>query len=834
VVTATATEGVYVNTARVIAMVPTTGQGVTATDTAADQGFDPTRDVHVTVTKALDAVNPNAPTALEISNVAPGKELLDGTHIFWTYQVTNTGIVPLSFTSLVDDAGTPAIPTDDFQPQYVSGDANTNNLIDPGETWLFTSVGVVDDQVVTGPYVNTATVTATVPGTTVTTTATASNYHVGMPAGAGLTPGFWKNNARMHNASAWPTDPSGNLIYSPSQTLGSVFQIPASLGLSSTTLSNALGLNGGGANALIRQAVAALLNTTSLEIAYPIIAPSLIQQVNAALASGNANTINTLETQLDNDNNLGANLSQQGYPPIAGANTASKTYSNTTAVAIPDLGTATSSIAISDAGTIDNLTVELNINHPRDSDLVVTLIGPDGTQVPLFSNVGGMGAKFTKTVLDDSATVAISAGTAPFTGTFSPSGYLSTFIGKSLAGTWTLQVQDTVSGKTGTLVSWSLMVDYEASPLLAAAPASSTPVAGVTPLTETQLAPIVAEARSYWVAAGASSSALDGIAVRIADLPGDELGTAFGHVITLDANADGHGWILDPAPGPGTAPVRPSAPSQGAGDPDREGFGFDLLTVVAHEMGHMLGFGDLDPATHPNDVMAATLEPGTQHLSDAAETRPAARSAAVATTSIGTPVGALGVPVASTPVAAVAQTSKGTVPLGGPNGSFTTQVMAPVGADSWATKGAAPRSGAGTSDPPAPVLRVHRRHRSTTARRAPSAGLALTRHSARRAGGHDTVLRHHDARTLTDAQPYQPIEVAGLFDRALEAFASEPKRLKSSATRPKDEEMRDSIDSLALLRSRPAQGSTTDRYTLTIGAVTPRQFEMRRPGALRP
>ena len=73
---------------------------------------------------------------------------------------------------------------------------------------------------------------------------------------------------------------------------------------------------------------------------------------------------------------------------------------------------------------------------------------------------------------------------------------------------------------------------------------------------------------------------------------------------------------------------------------------------------------------------------------------------------------------------------------------------------------------------------------------------------------------------VSDAQPHQPIGIAGLLDRALDAFASDPKRLKSSAIGPNDEVMRDYVDSLYSRRSMPTQGSTTDRYTLTVGAVT--------------
>ncbi len=123
-------------------------------------------------------------------------------------------------------------------------------------------------------------------------------------------------------------------------------------------------------------------------------------------------------------------------------------------------GTAvhTSTLTIPDGvGTIADANVTLDITHTYDWDLVVDLIAPDNTTVNLFSNVGGSGANFTGTILDDEAGTLISAGSAPFTGSYQPAGSLSTFDGLDAAGTWTLQITDTYPGyDDGTLNSWSL------------------------------------------------------------------------------------------------------------------------------------------------------------------------------------------------------------------------------------------------------------------------------------------------------------------------------------------------------------------------------------------
>ena len=114
-------------------------------------------------------------------------------------------------------------------------------------------------------------------------------------------------------------------------------------------------------------------------------------------------------------------------------------------------------MTISVSGAIASLRVKLNISHSFDADLDVYLIAPDGTRVELFTDVGGSGDGFTNTILDDAAGTAISQGTAPFTGSYRPEGKLSDFSGKSLRGTWKLEVTDDSAWDSGTLNSWSLL-----------------------------------------------------------------------------------------------------------------------------------------------------------------------------------------------------------------------------------------------------------------------------------------------------------------------------------------------------------------------------------------
>jgi uncharacterized repeat protein (TIGR01451 family) len=73
-----------------------------------------------------------------------------GATVTWTYLVSNPGDVPLAGVTVTDSR--PGVT-----PAYQSGDANSNGVLDPGETWVYTATGTVT----AGPYSNTGTVSAT-------------------------------------------------------------------------------------------------------------------------------------------------------------------------------------------------------------------------------------------------------------------------------------------------------------------------------------------------------------------------------------------------------------------------------------------------------------------------------------------------------------------------------------------------------------------------------------------------------------------------------------------------------------------------------------------------
>jgi subtilisin-like proprotein convertase family protein len=149
-----------------------------------------------------------------------------------------------------------------------------------------------------------------------------------------------------------------------------------------------------------------------------------------------------------------------GELDVGGTQTASTGTLNP-ALTIPDNSTTGVSSALSIANmssAVSSISLTLNISHVRDGQLSAFLIGPDGTQITLFSNVGGFGQNFSNTTLSDGASTLISSGSAPFAGTYKPSTAFGVFNGKSANGTWTLLVKDGVQNRTGTLNSWSLTV----------------------------------------------------------------------------------------------------------------------------------------------------------------------------------------------------------------------------------------------------------------------------------------------------------------------------------------------------------------------------------------
>jgi zinc metalloprotease ZmpA len=95
----------------------------------------------------------------------------------------------------------------------------------------------------------------------------------------------------------------------------------------------------------------------------------------------------------------------------------------------------TSVLPVAGNGAVGSLSLSLNITHRFRGNLVVTLIAPDGTSFIVRNRQGGSADN-------------IIINNMPIT----------TFNGRTAAGTWRLQVQDRAAANVGRLNSWSLNV----------------------------------------------------------------------------------------------------------------------------------------------------------------------------------------------------------------------------------------------------------------------------------------------------------------------------------------------------------------------------------------
>lgn len=131
-------------------------------------------------------------------------------------------------------------------------------------------------------------------------------------------------------------------------------------------------------------------------------------------------------------------------------------------------------------------------------------------------------------------------------------------------------------------------------------------------LREEDLAAIVDGAMVRWADSDAGEAAgsgfLDGVTVEIRELPGLMLGQAVGQRVIIDCDAAHHGWFIDPTPNDDAEFASPSAGGGLVATADEADRRIDLLTVISHELGHVLGF------EHEADegLMAPSLAAGTR------------------------------------------------------------------------------------------------------------------------------------------------------------------------------------------------------------------------------
>ncbi len=161
---------------------------------------------------------------------------------------------------------------------------------------------------------------------------------------------------------------------------------------------------------------------------------------------------------------------------------------------------------------------------------------------------------------------------------------------------------------------------------VAAASAAQAASSGDYHLTQPELDSVVAAAIAQWEAAGASASqlaALHATTFSVADLSDNTIGEegSPSH-ITIDTDAAGHGWFVDPTPSSNSefTHAQNAAGTDLLTDPTNAAAGhLDLLTAVSHEMGHVLGLDDTTAADTAHSLMYIDLVDGERRLPNAAD-----------------------------------------------------------------------------------------------------------------------------------------------------------------------------------------------------------------------
>ncbi len=235
---------------------------------------------------------------------------------------------------------------------------------------------------------------------------------------------------------------------------------------------------------------------------------------------------------------------------------------------------------------VEDVFVEVDLEHTWLNDLRLTLRSPADTSVTLIAQEGGSGDDLRNTVFDDSADASITDGAAPFAGRFRPEQPLAEFREEIVNGTWTLEVSDEANLDGGKLHSWTIGFHVR----------SATPRRQTNFNIEVEFeGGLSAGQRDVFRLAASRWSE-----IIIGDLPAVSIdGRQIDDVLIMarGERIDGPNGILGQA-GPTHIRTNTNLPARGemlfdTDDLAQMEANGTLIDVIIHEMGHVLGLGTM-------------------------------------------------------------------------------------------------------------------------------------------------------------------------------------------------------------------------------------------------